>query len=336
MDSKQMNRDSGLVTVIVPVYNVQPYIAYCLDSLVHQTYRNMEILLINDGSTDDSLRICRAYSRKDSRMRVITQKNQGLAGARNTGLDNASGDFIAFIDADDFVAADYIECLLQAFRDDTDISMCPLQVTGHYFLPPLIQKHYRMEEIDAHTFFADSLQNTNDLSACGKMFRRQCISPWRFPPGRLHEDIFIMADVVMSARKIVLGSTAGYFYVKRKGSITTSDFNRKKLDLIEADHLYTTKITDRFPDLRDLAAAFTVHGYSAVIKQIPRSQYREYQSCIAGCIKQSRRHIVSILKNHRISGKEKVLCMITCTDYDIIKAAWKIYDAVKYKMHNMR
>lgn len=321
---------NDLVSIIVPVYNVQFYLSYCLDSLIMQTYKNIEIVLINDGSTDESLKVCKSYAVKDSRIKIISQQNQGLAGARNAGINNSFGNFLVFIDPDDFVTSDYIEYLMSLMDETVDISLCMLKVVNRYFIPENIGKYYMKEKIDKHEFFKRSLNSTRYISVCGKMFRKECIAGLRFPVGKLHEDIFILADVVMRTRGIVVGDKAGYFYVKREGSLTTSDFNERKFDLNQANSIYTDKVIKAFPDLSDLALAFIIHGYSIIIKQIPLNETEKYKHYIQRSIKFSRCNLLKVLVSKLIDKKEKILCLITCTNYLFIKFTWKIYDKSKF------
>ena len=118
-------KENPLVTIVVPMYNVEKYIEKCINSLLNQTYQNIEIIIINDGTKDNSLAIAERKAKEDRRIKIISQPNQGLSAARNTGIDNASGDYICFVDSDDFIHTDYVKLLLECIlENDVDISVC--------------------------------------------------------------------------------------------------------------------------------------------------------------------------------------------------------------------
>ena len=321
-----------LVSVIVPIYNAERYLKTCLECLRQQTYSNIEIVLVNDGSVDKSLEICEEYKKKDSRIKVISQMNKGLAGARNTGIRCSKGKYIIFLDADDYIATDYIDYLKSMIVNDVDLSMCMLKVTDHYEKNRKIGKDYSVETIDTHEFFRRSLNSTKYTSVCGKMFEKEFFKGVLFPEGMLHEDIYILADLMKNVKAINVGSESGYYYVKHAGSITTSKFTERKFDLNISNERYTQEILNLYPDLRQATEMFLIHGYSILIKQIPFKQKSEYSNYINTGIKKARENLLSNLRDSMISKGEKALCVVTSTNYILIKLLWYVYDRIKFRV----
>lgn len=315
-----------LVSIIIPVYNAEKYLDNCLKSVLGQTYKNIEIVLVNDGSTDKSLSICEEYQKKDSRIKIFSQDNKGLAGARNTGLDKMTGEEVAFLDADDYIAFNYIAYLKAMLKPEVDLSMCTLKVTDAYGCNSLIGDNYSVKTINNHDFFKESLNSSRYTSVCGKLFKKSCFKDIRFPEGKLHEDIYILAELMMNVNFINLGSESGYYYVKHAGSITTSKFSERKLDLNISNERYTNKILEYYPDLIDAANAFKIHGFSVLIKQILDEDREKYSECITKWITFARKQTVGIIFSPVVAKKEKVISIITCTNYSIIRKMWGFYD----------
>ena len=222
-----MNNDE-LVSVIIPVYNVEEYIEKCLNSVVNQTYKKIEIIIIDDGTQDGAGKICDDYAKKDNRIKVIHQNNRGLSAARNVGIDKAKGKYIAFIDSDDYVNEKYIELLLaDIVENNADISVC-----GYNDVTPA--KKLRTGEESCCYLLSKQLDL--DIVAWNKIYRRDLFieNDIRYPEGRLHEDNLTTYKLYSRARKVSYISESLYNYVIREGSITTSDKKRTR-QLIEKE-----------------------------------------------------------------------------------------------------
>ena len=214
-----------LVSIIIPVYDVEPYLSEALDSVIGQTYKNLEILIIDDGSTDRSGVICDEYASKDARISVFHQKNRGLSTARNVGLDHMSGDVVAFLDSDDAYEDVYIEKLLNAMLDaDANLAVCKYTVhrtTGKMKRhgepvipsgPSGIYNHcYGLRAL------ADEVIN---VSVWNKLYQRELWQDTRFPDGYTYEDIDTSFRIFDLCNTIVVLDDPLYFYRKRPGSIT--------------------------------------------------------------------------------------------------------------------
>ncbi|NME43585.1 glycosyltransferase [Faecalicoccus pleomorphus] len=211
------------LSIIVPVYQVEAHIDECITSILDQTFRDFELILVDDGSLDRCPAICDVYAQKDSRIRVIHQKNQGLSAARNTGLQAARGDYIGFVDSDDFIEASMYEKLLDNLeREKADISVCGrYKVWGDKKIQEQKSNVYKVMD----SAQALALMNTNvlgyfDVAAWDKIYKRSCFKGIEFPEGKLCEDWFVMYKLFFNARRIVYDSIPLYNYRQRTGSIT--------------------------------------------------------------------------------------------------------------------
>ncbi|OWV00769.1 glycosyltransferase family 2 protein [Fibrobacter sp. UWR2] len=234
--------DSPLISVIVPVYNVERYLKVCVDSIIGQTYLNLEIILVDDGSPDKCPKICDEYAEFDNRIVVIHQKNGGLSVARNAGIDIAKGEFLTFIDGDDFVAKNYIELLFNGLlKSDADISIAsfcafaegnPLEKM--YDFLPFVEmakdecfKRYGSLKAELSMPF---------ISACNKIYKKELFNTIRFPVGKLYEDAFITYKMIDNAKKIAFTPSKLYFYRINPQSILGQSFREKHLEMVEAFH----------------------------------------------------------------------------------------------------
>ena len=225
-------KDCALVSVIVPVYNVEKYLARCMDSIIAQTYKNLEILLIDDGSTDSSGKICDEYAEKDSRIRVIHQENQGLAEVSNIGLREAKGEWIQFVDSDDWIDAETIETcynLSQKYNVDMVIFsiMTELENEKHLFYNH--NHSYRLQnKYDVLRTIAFA-----SVSRYNKFSKASLYKGVEYPKGKLYEDIATTHKVIANAERILDINIPFYHYYVRGGSILRSSFSPKTYDLVD-------------------------------------------------------------------------------------------------------
>lgn len=241
-----------LVSIILPVYGVARYLPECVDSLLAQTYSNLEIILVDDASPDESGAICDAYAARDSRVKVIHQENRGAAGARNAGLDAATGEYVCFVDSDDMVEKDYVNHLLTQLRQgDADIAVCgfiQFSRTQQTLCPTEPAGMYSREE-----YLLQFLKSWTCALLWNKIFRRQTIGALRMEEGHRIDDEFFTYQVVMEARKIVVFRETLYRYRLRASSVMGSTNARKQLMMDRIDHTLQRyeHIRQRFPDLRE-------------------------------------------------------------------------------------
>jgi glycosyltransferase involved in cell wall biosynthesis len=215
-----------MISVIIPVYNVEPYLRKCLDSVLNQTYRDLEILIIDDGSTDGSGKICDEY-KVDERVKVFHTENRGLSAARNLGLDNATGDWIGFVDSDDWIEPDMNEVLIKrAEETGADVVECGFFIEYPNRRAEVNRQNQIMSGLEA---VSNLLENKLYNAAWNKLWRRDCYKDIRFPEGRVYEDIATTYRVFYCAKRVCSIDIVLYHYVHRKASLTNTR-NLKNLD----------------------------------------------------------------------------------------------------------
>lgn len=232
--------NNPLISVIVPIYNVECYLKTCIDSIVNQTYSNLEIILVDDGSPDKSPEICDEYAKNDSRVKVIHQENGGLAHARNVGIAKSSGEYLTFIDSDDYVSNDYVESLYKGIAElGADISLASFYPFTKENELAISYSELSFTEVTREECFKRYGAIKADLSmpfisACNKLYKRDLFSSIRFPIGKLYEDAFSTYKLLDNAKKIVFTSTYLYFYRLNPQSILGQSFKEKHLEMVEA------------------------------------------------------------------------------------------------------
>lgn len=241
MAAMEMNKNKeDLISVVVPVYNVQEYLEECINSLLEQSYQNLELILVDDGSTDKSGAICDAAAGLDNRIRVIHQGQQGLARARNKGLDLSLGAYIAFVDSDDYVSERFLQELFTALQQgEADISVCDYVRTSHggYFHGRRKHTNDKIIEKDADKMLGEwhGRRKRMETVVWNKLYRRKIFGEngdgIRFVPGKKHEDILVTHLFIQRADKVAIIEKTLYAYRKRRGSITGS--RQTEADILE-------------------------------------------------------------------------------------------------------
>ena len=229
-----------LISVIVPVYNVENYIEKCINTILEQTYHNLEIILVDDGSIDSCPIICDEFANKDSRIKVIHKNNAGPSAARNAGIIIAEGEYIGFVDSDDYIHSKMYEVLYQNLKIyNADISVCNFfKVNDSYFQdsPNEKEKVFTYNSLEAMRLFFGPLNETMVIPV-NKLYKRKLFENIRFPYGKYHEDEYIMPLILDEATIIVYTDISLYFYLQRDTSTMGKMFNRTRLDALEAYEL---------------------------------------------------------------------------------------------------
>lgn len=268
-----------LVSVIVPIYNVEQYVERCIRSIVNQTYTNLEILLIDDGSPDRCPTICDMWAQKDSRIKVVHKPNGGLSSARNAGLDICNGDFISFVDSDDWIERDMIQFLLDACIKNG----CALAVCGRYVHYEKINKlqidkcPINNEIIDSKTFTAHMLIGSNcDCSACDKLFHKSLWDSMQFPEGRIYEDVAILYKIVLQTSYVATLNQPLYHYLRHSNSIVSSNVTEKLFDYPLNTRKMLEDIKQNHMELYDYACCTHTKAIIRVLDKISRSDRATY------------------------------------------------------------
>lgn len=250
------------ISVIVPVYKVEQYLSKCIESLLSQTYNNLEIILVDDGSPDRCGEICDFYSQKDSRVTVIHKRNGGLSDARNVGLKNCHGEYITLIDSDDYVLPDYCQVLLDLLIDNNaDVScvpICKYSESGKDISRKYSGKLYEYTAAEAMT----AMFENNKLSWCAqaKLYKRNLFNGIEYPVGKIMEDKATTYKIYNKCSKIVFKDTVEYMYLVRSGSIMNSGWSDKRLESFDIQIELNKFIEENYPN-----SILITHAYTAKV-----------------------------------------------------------------------
>lgn len=267
-----------MISVIVPVYKVEKYLSRCVDSILAQTYSDLEIILVDDGSPDRCGEICDEYAKKDARIRVIHKANGGLSDARNAGIEAATGEFICFIDSDDYIDTSMLMRLTQLQQQyDADIAccgVCDVYEGGHYTVKP----DSRTMCYTGKEALEDTLAGRNMVvSACNKLIRMKTLGEHRFLVGKIYEDAFFMPKLILDAKCVAVTTEPLYFYWHRKGSITTVSFEKKHMDIIAAYEETYDFVMKYCPELEEVARVRVCWANFIVLdKMLQLRDYKKY------------------------------------------------------------
>lgn len=232
--------EKDLITVIVPVYKVENYLKKCVDSILNQTYKNLEIILVDDGSPDNCPKMCDEYAEKDKRIKVVHKKNGGLSDARNFGIDASTGKYLTFVDSDDYLNLNTIKFLYDNLvKTNSDLSIIGFKEVFENEEIDLNQKEENeiLEVYDNSNKFEQLYFNKNKLSfvvAWGKLYNKNIFETLRFPVGKINEDEFVTHLVLDKCQKICFCNAAYYCYLQRENSIMHTKLSKKNLDSLEA------------------------------------------------------------------------------------------------------
>lgn len=286
-----------LISIVVPIYNVETFLSKCIDSIICQSYRNLQIILVDDGSTDNCGNICDEYASRDERIEVVHKQNGGLSDARNLGIERAKGKYITFVDSDDAIEFDMIEYLYSLlFENKADISVCQkldvdengqnLNINGSS-----IDATYVLHDNEAcmHDFLA---KRNISVTAWGKLYRMDLFHDIRYPLGKYHEDTFTTYKLIGLCKTIVVGSSPKYLYRHRKGSIMLQSFSVKHLDAIDANIEKMNYMRRYYPSEVSIACADIIYSVNRCVYRMGkvgcfeklyidrfRNLYIEYLSC---------------------------------------------------------
>ena len=228
------------ISVIVSVYNTEKYIEKCLDSLLNQTYSNIEIVVINDCSTDGSLKILKKYAKKYDNMILIENKeNKGLSYSRNVGLEKATGEYIGYIDSDDYVDSTYYEQMMKAIKKEkSEIAIADMKIAYEDGSFP----DYVSKGCNGEVNTLNIIKNGLAASACNKLFKREIIEKYKFSEGKLNEDLAVILPSIVAAKKISYVENNNYYYVQHTGSIQNSRFSDRRFDIFYGVELTLKRI----------------------------------------------------------------------------------------------
>ena len=297
------------ISVVIPIYKVEKYLKKCINSITNQTYKNLEIILVDDGSPDKCPQICDEYSQKDSRIKVIHKKNGGLSDARNVGLKEATGKWIAFIDSDDFVSDDYIEYLYKLLKENkSDISIVLPYEFSNYEKIKIKNEREIINVYDSRQGLITMLyQKKFDTSAWGKLYKKELFNDILFPCGKLYEDISTIYKVILKSDKIVYSNQKKYYYLKRNDSIMGQTFNAKDMDYIyQAEDMYNNIKKLKDEELISAAKCRVLNANFSILLKAKKTKSKKYIDLIRKSIKKNTSEVL-YNKNCRLKTKIAII-----------------------------
>lgn len=310
------------ISVIVPVYNVERYLKRCIESIINQTYKDLEIILVDDGSTDSSGNICDEYKKIDKRISVIHKKNGGLSDARNEGLKVVTGTYIAFVDSDDFLDLDMYEYMQKNIeKENADIVICGTKIdydNGKI----IVKSSKKLEEFDTKRALIElNSFKTFDMSVWNKLYKKSVIDRIMFPVGKKSEDYFVMYRYFDRAQKVVVLPEAKYHYIQRENSISRG--KEITYDYIEGSKSQKNFIDQKHPEISyvgNTAYAFSyVATYNRCIKykvQLSKDKKKMFKNEV-------KKYLKDICRNSYISKNKKIQACIFAYSLSLYKVIVK-------------
>ena len=299
--------EDPLISVIVPVYNVEQYLRRCVDSILAQTYSHLEVILVDDGSPDRCGEICDEYAQADSRVHVIHRKNGGLSAARNSGLDYCHGEYVGFVDSDDYILPDMYEQLLDdVTRHHTRLAFCHTDVIRkgksdgkHYGSSSEVKpKEYVMER---------ALKESIWWSADTKLYHRSLFDQLRYPEGKTNEDLPVTIRIFDLCDHIVINYNKLYCYCIRENSITTSRLNPRKFDIIDNASDVISYLQDKHPELVPAAEGILLANTLRLLLHLSNHQGDDLSQEKGKVIKVIKQHWPSLLSNPHLTIGQRTL-----------------------------
>lgn len=299
----------NLISIIVPVYNVEPYLDKCITQIVNQTYTQLEIILVDDGSTDRSLEICRKYAGQDSRIKVISKRNGGSSSARNVGIEAATGEYIGFLDADDWAEVTMYEVLFQAM-ENPQCKIAQVMSRDYDELGNLLKDGYRlsgeMKLLSREEMFRLLMLHEGDSSFCTKLFRADFMKQYRFLENRLNEDFELILRMLPAVENVTSIEKAQYNILIRGGSNQRSGFSKTLYEaVIENSDKAQAMMKEWFPTCEKEAERFFFWQRLDFLLHIPTKLMKKDNACYQKVIKEVRDGKSLWQENDFLTPKEK-------------------------------
>ncbi len=302
-----------LISIIVPVYNIEEYLARCIESVLNQTYRNLELILVDDGSKDSSGKICDEYAKKDARVRVFHKENGGSSSARNLGIKNARGDYLGFVDSDDYIDSKMYENMMKAIAERecaiVQVARDEIDEQGN-LMEAICAMPEQVIEYSSEDFLKELLMHIGDCSFCTKLLKRDLFFEKGFPEGVLNEDFHLLVQMLETGEKIVSLPYCGYHVFYRIGSNTRkkneNDFSRVFGDCVDNADMVTEMVARSFPALQDVAMRFGLFQRKEYLLHIPIAQMTKDNAQYRAICKYIKKHWTKMLANKYLTKKDKL------------------------------
>lgn len=292
------------ISVIVPIYKVEAYLRRCVDSILAQTFTDYELWLVDDGSPDKCGEICDEYAKRDARIRVIHKPNGGLSDARNAALDQATGNYISFVDSDDWVTPDFLESLYHALVDNrADLAVCNIikAIDGKELINDY--KPAEKETVVTGDAMFDTLYRP---SACNKLYPARIFKSLRYPKGRLYEDLFIYHDILAQVKKLIYTGKDSYNYFVRNDSIMHAEYRLKCTDIIDGCDARARKLDELGQTFHATKARLHIYSQTALAFAKLSPSVPEKALRLAEIKAIYDRHYPMLMTSKDVSGKQKL------------------------------
>ena len=307
-ENERIKYQMPLISVVVPIYNVEIYLKECVDSILNQTYRNIEVILVDDESPDSCGKICDDYKLLDKRIKVVHKKNGGLSDARNAGMKVASGELITFVDSDDYISQDFVKILFDAITEfDSDIAIANMKRTSKRD-ERNTETNWTVSSFKAEEALIRMLYGTPfGTSACGKIFKRNLFTDVEFPYEKFSEDLFTIYKTILKSKRVTYIGFDGYFYYYRdEGSIVVSGYKEKHLEALDAvDNIAkVVKGKPQFDDAISTQYINVIYDIAARNPKISEYQNKRIQSILKA-------HRMNVLKNSKAPKRLRVFALLS-------------------------
>lgn len=311
-------KDNPLLSVIVPVYNIKrEYLERCITSICNQTYKNLEILLVDDGSTDGSGAVCDEFAQQDDRIRVFHKENGGSSSARNVGLKNATGEYLGFIDSDDYIEPDMYELLANAIQKHqvkmAQISRDEIDEDGNK-LPDVCEPPKREELISTEKMMEELLMHRGDCSYCTRIAHKSLFEDKKFPEGILNEDFYLLVHMLMDIKELVILPKQCYHVFYRVGSNSRkedkNDFSRVFVDIVNNADMVTELVKEHYPKLLQVAMRFGFYQRLDYLLHIPIGQMAKDNEFYQKVVSYLRKNTARMLANSYLTRKNKIYLLL--------------------------
>lgn len=319
-----------MISVIIPIYNAEKYLKDCLESVLTQEINDIEVILINDGSTDNSIEICNEFVGKDKRVRVYSQDNEGVSAARNKGLEMATGEYIAFVDADDAVAPDMLNVLLEtAKKYNADIVSCS---SGCVVDGKVIKEEYgtnRIEELTRNDALMSYLIGGKiNIGVWSKLFKREIVEDVRFLKNKkINEDKYFILEAILKANRFVMNDITKYYYYKRPESATSKAFDERWFDSLDVADITADRIKNECEELAFYSEINKVKSYYWILIMM----YKNGESIEKYNLQYKR--IVDYLKQTKLLAMRKFLSRNMILQIMLLKISEPLLRRVKQRSY---
>lgn len=318
------------VTIIIPVYNVEKYLSRCVKSVINQTYKNIEIILIDDGAKDNSGILCDSYVKIDNRIRTVHKKNGGLSSARNVGIEIATGDAIFFLDSDDYISVNCISKMVSLMEEyNADISIIQMKYIPENENEEITEDGTeKIKIMDSETAIEESLyQRLFTCCAPAKLYKRDVVGQVRFPIGRISEDLATCHLFLDNAKRIVYSNYYGYYY-RQHGTSIMHVFDGKRLDALEWTDSIEKFCSERYPKIIGAAYCRTFNIAIHLLLDLP-SQGEVHDKYNSKIWKQIKRTRIKTLFDKKVRNRERAAAILSFGGERILKNIWNSKIAVR-------